>query len=327
MNGAFNLYPMPIQIVPLFHLPCNPGIEPDVFIRIGIDTLAIMRIRAGMFTGADTCVPALDGFRTYPLHPSGTLFTAAFSRILEVCLFNRTDGSTIRSKCSIRGLAGIVGIHRNTDPFKAECILQHGVVVVGIERRIPDECFEASVFIEIEMDSEKLCQNRLQCGGGPDFFILIGILCLGRDGFGVFSAEFIVKNGDMAYNTQPVGHDTCFQGIAIMAVDVLLPNNTNLILHSDQGWHYQHKQYQTMLKKKEIRQSMSRKGNCLDNAVMENFFGLLKSELLYLQEFESMEHFKQELIEYLDYYNFRRRKAKLKGLPPAIYRQQALSVA
>ena len=76
-----------------------------------------------------------------------------------------------------------------------------------------------------------------------------------------------------------------------------------------------------------IRQSMSRKGNCLDNAMIENFFGLLKSELLYLQEFQSMEHFKQELIEYLDYYNNRRIKAKLKGLPPAIHRQQALSAA
>jgi len=82
-----------------------------------------------------------------------------------------------------------------------------------------------------------------------------------------------------------------------------IPDGTNLILHSDQGWQYQHKQYQQMLREKGIRQSMSRKGNCLDNAVIENFFGLLKSELLYLQEFESMEHFKQELIEYLDYYN------------------------
>ena len=106
-----------------------------------------------------------------------------------------------------------------------------------------------------------------------------------------------------------------------------IPDNTNLILHSDQGWQYQHRHYQNMLIKKGIRQSMSRKGNCLDNAVMENFFGLLKSELLYLQEFKSMEHFKLELIEYLDYYNNRRIKAKLKGLPPAIRRQQALSAA
>jgi transposase InsO family protein len=106
-----------------------------------------------------------------------------------------------------------------------------------------------------------------------------------------------------------------------------LPENTNLLLHSDQGWQYQHKKYQRMLKERGIVQSMSNKGNCLDNAVMENFFGLLKSELLYLQEFESMDHFKQELIAYLDYYNNRRIKARLKGLPPALHRQQALLVA
>ena len=106
-----------------------------------------------------------------------------------------------------------------------------------------------------------------------------------------------------------------------------IPDGTNLILHSDQGWQYQHKQYQRRLKAKGIRQSMSRKGNCLDNAVIENFFGLLKSELLYLQAFDSLEHFKAELVEYLDYYNNRRIKAKLKGLPPAIHRLQALSAA
>ena len=61
--------------------------------------------------------------------------------------------------------------------------------------------------------------------------------------------------------------------------------------------------------------------------VIENSFGLLKSELLYLQEFRSMEHFKLDLIEYLDYYSDHRIKAKLKGLPPEIYRQQALSAA
>jgi len=106
-----------------------------------------------------------------------------------------------------------------------------------------------------------------------------------------------------------------------------IPDNTKLFLHSDQGWQYQHKQYQRMLSKKGVRQSMSRKGNCLDNAVIENFFGLLKSELLYLLDFQSMDHFKQELIEYWNYYNNRRIKAKRKGLPPAIHRQQALSAA
>ena len=104
-----------------------------------------------------------------------------------------------------------------------------------------------------------------------------------------------------------------------------LPRGAAPILHSDQGWQYQHKHYQRKLAEYGIVQSMSRKGNCLDNAVMENFFGLLKSELLYLQKFDSMEHFKSELIDYLDYYNNRRIKVKLKGLPPAIHRQQALS--
>ena len=106
-----------------------------------------------------------------------------------------------------------------------------------------------------------------------------------------------------------------------------LPDNTGLMLHSDQGWHYQHKQYRRMLAKKGVKQSMSRKGNCYDNSVIENFFGHLKSELLYLQEFNSMEHFKQELIDYIDYYNNRRIKARLKGLPPALHRQQALLAA
>ena len=108
---------------------------------------------------------------------------------------------------------------------------------------------------------------------------------------------------------------------------LVLPDNTGLLLHSDQGWHYQHKQYRRMLEEKGIRQSMSRKGNCYDNSVMENFFGHLKSELLYLQEFDSIDHFKKELIEYIDYYNNRRIKARLKGLPPALHRQQALLAA
>ncbi len=81
-----------------------------------------------------------------------------------------------------------------------------------------------------------------------------------------------------------------------------------LILHSNQGWHYQMDKYQYTLKEHNIIQSMSRKGKCLDNAVMENFFGLLKSELLYLKEFESMEHFKIELENYIHYYNHKKKR-------------------
>ena len=93
-----------------------------------------------------------------------------------------------------------------------------------------------------------------------------------------------------------------------------------LVLHSDQGWHYQHTQYQLALKRNGIVQSMSRKGNCLDNAMMENFFGIMKSELLYLQEFKDMDNFKQELKRYIHYYNNDRIKLRLKGKSPVQYR-------
>lgn len=104
-----------------------------------------------------------------------------------------------------------------------------------------------------------------------------------------------------------------------------LPEKSNLILHSDQGWQYQMKQYRQALQQKGVKQSMSRKANPLDNAVIENFFGLLKSELLYLQEFKSIEEFRKELEEYMDYYNNKRIKVKLKGLSPIQYRDQSIN--
>ena len=103
-----------------------------------------------------------------------------------------------------------------------------------------------------------------------------------------------------------------------------IPNDTNLILHSDQGWQYQMKQYQQLLKTKGIRQSMSRKGNCLDNSCAENFFGLLKSELFYLKKYETIEELEKDIIEYIDYYNNKRIKGKLKGMSPVEYRIHSL---
>ncbi|MGG4108365.1 IS3 family transposase, partial [Paenibacillus lautus] len=82
-----------------------------------------------------------------------------------------------------------------------------------------------------------------------------------------------------------------------------LADEDTLLIHSDQGWHYQMKQYRHALKERGVKQSMSRKGNCYDNAVIENFFGIMKSEFLYINEFESIEQFKQELSTYIDYYN------------------------
>ena len=106
-------------------------------------------------------------------------------------------------------------------------------------------------------------------------------------------------------------------------------NYENLIFHSDQGWQYQHYSYQERLKEKKITQSMSRKGNSLDNGLMECFFGLLKSEMFYEQEekYKTLEELKEAIEDYIYYYNNKRIKEKLKGLTPASYRSQSLLVS
>lgn len=99
-----------------------------------------------------------------------------------------------------------------------------------------------------------------------------------------------------------------------------ISKDTSLILHSDQGWQYQMKRYHQLLKEKGITQSMSRKGNCLDNAIIENFFGIVKSELFYLKKYSSVKQLKEEIVEYINYYNNERIKLNLKGMSPMQYR-------
>lgn len=94
------------------------------------------------------------------------------------------------------------------------------------------------------------------------------------------------------------------------------------VIHSDQGWHYQHKEFQDLVHKYDMVQSMSRKGNCLDNAKMESFFAVLKSEFLYLQKFTTVEQFKKELKKYIQYYNNNRIKVSLNNMSPVKYRTQ-----
>ena len=99
----------------------------------------------------------------------------------------------------------------------------------------------------------------------------------------------------------------------------------NTILHSDQGWQYQHQYYHQFLEDKGIQPSMSRKGNSPDNGMMESFFGILKSEMFYGYEktFHSLEQLKQAIVDYIDYYNNKRIKVKLKGLSPVQYRTKS----
>ena len=100
------------------------------------------------------------------------------------------------------------------------------------------------------------------------------------------------------------------------------PRTEGLIMHSDQGWQYQHNYYRQELKNRGIIQSMSRRGNCIDNCIMETFFGRLKNEMYYSyeKEYESFESFSKALDEYISYYNNERIQGKTKWMPPVMYR-------
>src|SRR5690606_13859173 len=98
-------------------------------------------------------------------------------------------------------------------------------------------------------------------------------------------------------------------------------------IHSDQGWHYQHKKWVKTLKDHRIFQSMSRKATCADNAAIENFFGIIKQEMYYGEKLVSYEDLKQKIETYIDYYNNERIKVKLAGLSPVQYRTQTNHIA
>ncbi len=105
-----------------------------------------------------------------------------------------------------------------------------------------------------------------------------------------------------------------------------LPSDATPLFHSDQGWQYQHAEYQRLLAEHNITQSMSRKGNCMDNGAMENFFGRLKVEMFYGEKFESVNAFIDELKKYIHYYNYERISLKLKGMSPVQYRTHSLTI-
>lgn len=105
-----------------------------------------------------------------------------------------------------------------------------------------------------------------------------------------------------------------------------LPADASPVFHSDQGWQYQHAEYQRLLAEHNITQSMSRKGNCMDNGAMENFFGRLKVEMFYGEKFENVNVFIDELKRYIDYYNYERISMKLKGMSPVQYRTHSQTI-
>lgn len=128
------------------------------------------------------------------------------------------------------------------------------------------------------------------------------------------------------YNGEIIAYETASRPSYSLVGNMLdkalnrLGEEPKLVIHSDQGWHYQQAQYRHKLNEHGVKQSMSRKGNCLDNAAMESFFGTLKAEFFYLKRFESVE----ELKEGLEEYNHDRIKQRLNGLSPVDYRTQAI---
>jgi len=96
------------------------------------------------------------------------------------------------------------------------------------------------------------------------------------------------------------------------------------MIHTDQGFQYQHSSWRTLISQHQGVQSMSRKGNCYDNAVMENFFGHLKTEMYHGEAFDTVAEFNQAIDEYIRWYNTERIQQRLKGLTPMQYRNQTL---
>lgn len=127
----------------------------------------------------------------------------------------------------------------------------------------------------------------------------------------------------VAYDVAKTAHLPLVMTMLERAIKRLHPNEKPIV-HSDQGWQYQNHAVRHKLLQHGLTQSMSRKGNCLDNAVAENFFGLLKTEMYHGAKFDSADELIRNLKDYIAYYNTKRIKVKLKGLTPVEFREQAL---
>lgn len=130
----------------------------------------------------------------------------------------------------------------------------------------------------------------------------------------------LFNNEIIAYNISKAPTYQSISNALEQAVQITSDCQYRRTFHSDQGWGYQMKQYSILLKKNKIFQSMSRKGNCYDNAVMENFFGLLKQEIYYGYVFLSFKALQTALKDFIYYYNHERIKKKLGWRSPIEYR-------
>jgi len=174
--------------------------------------------------------------------------------------------------------------------------VQHLMKVLGLTARIREKCYTDVTEFAIPNSTQKLYLSPVLDG---------------------FNSEIIAYHLSTSPNLEQV---------KVMLEQAFTEKHyENTILHSDQGWQYQHDSYHRFLESKGIQASMSRKGNSPDNGMMESFFGILKSEMFYGYEksFQSLNQLEQAIVDYIDYYNNKRIKIKLKGLSPVQYRTKS----
>lgn len=133
----------------------------------------------------------------------------------------------------------------------------------------------------------------------------------------------ILDLGDRSVVSYVLGHSNNNQ-LVFETFDLAVAANPDAkpIFHSDRGFQYTNRQFKNKLDNIGATQSMSRVSRCIDNGPMEGFWGIIKSEMYYLQKFHTYEQLKRSIDEYIDFYNMRRLQNNLKGLAPMEYRNQ-----
>ncbi len=216
------------------------------------------------------------------------------------------------------------GYRRMTTELRNKGIIINHKTVLRLMKQIGLYCHvKMSKYKSYKGEIGKIAPNLLE----RDFVAAKPLEKLASDAteFKLFETKLYLSPLIDLYNGEVMSYNLSFHPNFEQITDMLtkafakIPNGSNAILHTDQGWQYQMKKYQKMLADKGIRQSMSRKGNCLDNACAESFFGRLKVEFFYDRIFDSVEDFILKLENHIEWYNNKRIKSRL-GMSPVQYR-------
>ena len=217
----------------------------------------------------------------------------------------------IRKVLKVNGLLGIQGRNQKYHSYKGDNGVQKNNLLLT---KIVDEQSNKATYIR---DFKALFPNQIWVTDVSEFKIRSGKVYLSPI-LDLFDSSIIAYDASTSPDLNQIRR-------MLKRAFINYDNLERLIFHSDQGWQYQHNYYVDELKKRGIKQSFSRKGNCMDNSIMENFFGIMKNEMFYghEKEFNSIEELVKAIDKYIRYYNNKRINAKRKGLSPIAYRQQS----